>query len=88
VSHDLQAVREGSFDLALANPPYYSDHRITEHFARAALRLLAPGGELCLVTKAPERPGEILGILFGGFDAVARRGYAVLKARKTLDRPP
>ena len=43
----------GSFDLALANPPYYADFRIAELFVDSAWRALAPGGTLLVVTKQP-----------------------------------
>lgn len=43
----------GSWDLALTNPPYYSDFRIAELFVDAAWRGLAPGGTLLVVTKQP-----------------------------------
>jgi 16S rRNA (guanine1207-N2)-methyltransferase len=43
----------GSYDLALANPPYYGDFRIAERFVEAAHAALAPGGTLLIVTKQP-----------------------------------
>ena len=43
----------GSYDLALANPPYYADFRIAALFVEAAREALAPGGTLLLVTKQP-----------------------------------
>jgi len=43
----------GTYDLALANPPYYADFRIAELFVEAARRALAPGGTLLIVTKQP-----------------------------------
>jgi len=43
----------GTYDLALANPPYYSDFRIAELFVEAAHMALAPGGTLLIVTKQP-----------------------------------
>jgi len=43
----------GTFDLVLANPPYYADFRIAELFVDAAWRALAPGGTLLVVTKQP-----------------------------------
>jgi 16S rRNA (guanine1207-N2)-methyltransferase len=79
---DLSAVRDGAFDLVLANPPYYSDHRITRLFTREAHRTLVPGGELLLVTKARERPLEIARETFGGARVEERRGYAVIRAAK------
>ncbi len=43
----------GSYDLVLANPPYYSDFRIAQLFVDAAWKALAPGGTLLVVTKQP-----------------------------------
>jgi 16S rRNA (guanine1207-N2)-methyltransferase len=48
-----QVPEPGTWDLALANPPYYSDFRIAELFVEAARLALAPGGTLLLVTKQP-----------------------------------
>lgn len=44
----------GSYDLAVANPPYYADFRIAALFLQAAARGLRPGGMLYLVTKHPD----------------------------------
>jgi 16S rRNA (guanine1207-N2)-methyltransferase len=44
----------GSWDLALANPPYYSDFRLAEIFVESARMALAPGGTLLVVTKQPQ----------------------------------
>jgi 16S rRNA (guanine1207-N2)-methyltransferase len=43
----------GQFDLALANPPYYSGFQIAEHFLRAGYDALCVGGKLIVVTKFP-----------------------------------
>ncbi|MCC6492566.1 MAG: methyltransferase [Pirellulales bacterium] len=43
----------GSYDLALANPPYYADFRIAELFLAAAHRSLRRGGRVLAVTKRP-----------------------------------
>lgn len=43
----------GDWDLALANPPYYSDFRLAELFCESARLALAPGGTLLVVTKQP-----------------------------------
>ena len=43
----------GSYDLVLANPPYYADFRIAEMFVESAWQALAPGGTLLVVTKQP-----------------------------------
>lgn len=40
-------------DLAFANPPYFSDEQIAQHFVDTSLRLLRTGGALLSVTKKP-----------------------------------
>lgn len=44
----------GSWDLVLANPPYYADFRIARLFVDAAFTALAPGGTLLVATKRPQ----------------------------------
>jgi 16S rRNA G1207 methylase RsmC len=46
--------RPASYDMAVANPPYYADFRIARLFVDAAAVALAPGGHLYLVTKHPQ----------------------------------
>ena len=43
-----------AIDLALANPPYFGDDRISQHFVDTAVGVLRPGGALLVVTKNPE----------------------------------
>lgn len=40
-------------DLALANPPYFGDDTISQHFVDSCLSALRPGGALLVVTKQP-----------------------------------
>jgi 16S rRNA G1207 methylase RsmC len=53
VTAELNATGEysdaGTFDLAVANPPYYADFRIAELFLTAAHRSLRPGGRVLVV---------------------------------------
>jgi 16S rRNA G1207 methylase RsmC len=42
---------DDQFELALANPPYYSDHAISKRFADSAWDCLVVGGALITVTK-------------------------------------
>lgn len=42
-----------SYDIAVANPPYYADFRIARLFVDTAAVALRPGGMLYLVTKHP-----------------------------------
>ena len=43
-----------AIDLALANPPYFGNDRISQHFVDTAIDVLRPGGALLVVTKSPE----------------------------------
>jgi 16S rRNA (guanine1207-N2)-methyltransferase len=58
ISVELEATghyaEAGSYDLALANPPYYGAFRIARLFLEAARRSLRAGGRLLLVTKSTE----------------------------------
>lgn len=70
----------GTYDLALANPPYYADFRIAALFVEAARRALAPGGTLLIVTK---QPTWYLDQLPTEWDSVAReevKHYHVIEA--------
>ena len=70
----------GTYDLALANPPYYADFRIAALFVEAARRSLTPGGTLLVVTK---QPSWYLEQLPAEWDSVAReevKHYHVIEA--------
>ncbi len=70
----------GTYDLALANPPYYADFRIAALFVETARRALAPGGTLLVVTK---QPSWYLEQLPTEWDSVAReevKHYHVIEA--------
>jgi 16S rRNA G1207 methylase RsmC len=78
---DGQGLVPGVHDMVLANPPYYSNHRIDELFISVAERALTPGGLLLLVTKFPNWFEERLG---AGFSDVQTRkfGHYVVVAGK------
>lgn len=42
-----------AIDLVLANPPYFGDDRISQHFVDTGVSVLRPGGALLVVTKSP-----------------------------------
>jgi 16S rRNA G1207 methylase RsmC len=79
---DFSCLRDGAFDVALANPPYFGDFRIAELFAIEGRRVLRSGGAFHIVTKAPERVLEIVQSVFGSSSSSQRRGYAILSSRK------
>lgn len=70
----------GTFDLALANPPYFSNFRIAEIFVQAAKNSLRPGGRLHFVTKQPEWFADRFVEVFDEVSVLESRGYFVVKA--------
>ena len=70
----------GTFDLALANPPYFSNFRIAEIFVQAAMNSLKPGGRLHFVTKQPEWFANRFVEIFDEVSVLESRGYFVVKA--------
>jgi 16S rRNA G1207 methylase RsmC len=80
-SADMNELKPGSFDVVLANPPYYAQSNIARLFIEKARGLLRPRGRLYLVTKQADLVGPILAEQFGRADVTDRRGYIVLSAQ-------
>ncbi|MFO0903501.1 MAG: methyltransferase [Pirellulales bacterium] len=76
----------GQYDLALANPPYYSHHRIAELFVLGAVQALRPDGQLLLVTKDPVWYDENLPRWFHEQEILAVRSYFVVRAVGVTNR--
>jgi 23S rRNA (guanine1835-N2)-methyltransferase len=76
----LNGMTEGSFDVVLANPPYFASLSIAQAFVEQSRPLLKKGGRLYLVTKQPTQVGPMVAEHFGVTEAVERRGYVVLCA--------
>lgn len=72
----------GSWDLALANPPYYSDFRLAEIFVEAARMALAPGGTLLVVTKQPTWYVENLPRMWINVAREEVKGYHLIEAQR------
>ncbi len=51
LNHDGDLPQITDIDVALLNPPYYSNFTIAEHFVATAARLLVDGGRAVVVTK-------------------------------------
>jgi len=82
---DGRSVPPASFDLVLANPPYYSSFRIAEIFMATAAKALRPGGQLLVVTKRPDWYQTRLQEEFTDFTADEVRRYFVCSARRSSD---
>ncbi len=79
-SSTVTGPEEGTFDVALANPPYYAAGSIARLFIERSKAMLTPQGRFFFVTKQPE---EVLGVVeevFGAVETVLHRGYVVLCA--------
>ncbi len=72
----------GAFDCVVTNPPYATEFRVTEMFARVGHRALKRGGKLYMVGKNNERMVELVGEIFGNVETRLRRGYMVAVAEK------
>ncbi len=68
----------GSYDLALANPPYYGNFRIAELFLDAAHRALRPRGRVVVVTKLVEWYEEHMSRWFDELEVNEQRGYQIV----------
>ena len=79
-SHDLAELPRDSFNVILANPPYFAHESIARRFIERGLALLAPGGRYYLVTKQVGSIGERVAETFGEVEMVERRGYTVFSS--------
>ena len=71
-----------SFDVVLANPPYYANAEIARLFVDAARGLLATNGRFYFVTRMPTATvGEVFAA-FGDCSVIENRGYSVVLAEK------
>lgn len=75
---------DGTFDVFVGNPPYYSDYRIAEVFLETAKRALKPGGVCYTVCKNAAGLEPVQRQYFPDVEIIKRRGYAVLKSVKLL----
>ncbi|MBI3724799.1 methyltransferase [bacterium] len=80
---DLEDLGDEPFDLALANPPYYSNFRIATAFVRRAHEMLRDGGRLALVAKAKDEHLGIVRSIFGDAELEdVPGGYGIVRATK------
>ena len=69
-----------SYDVAIANPPYFANSAIARLFIERAKQLLTPQGRFFIVTKTPEEIGNVVLEVFGNAVGYENRGYTILKA--------
>ena len=73
---------DGTFDVFVGNPPYYSDYRIAEVFLETAKRALKPGGICYTVVKNAAGLKPVQEKYFPNVEVIGRRGYSVLKSKR------
>jgi 16S rRNA (guanine1207-N2)-methyltransferase len=71
---------EGTFDVVLANPPYYGAGSIAQLFIERGKALLTSDGRFYLVTRQPNEVAPQMVQTFGEIDALEHRGYTLLSA--------
>jgi 16S rRNA G1207 methylase RsmC len=76
----LQGLEEGSFNVIVANPPYYAKSDITRLFVEGAKGLLKRGGRYYIVTKMPTAVVPMIFETFGDCSVIENRGYSVVMA--------
>jgi 16S rRNA (guanine1207-N2)-methyltransferase len=81
-SHTFTEWPDASFDVVLANPPYYGHGSIVRLFIEQSKALLRSGGVLYLVTKQVEATWPILQEHFPEPELHENRGYVVFRCTK------
>jgi 16S rRNA (guanine1207-N2)-methyltransferase len=76
----VEGPAEDSFDVVLANPPYFANSSVAHLFIRRAKAMLTPQGRFFMVTRQPGEVGEVLLETFDEAEAVTHRGYTILCA--------
>ena len=83
-SHTLTEWPDASFDVVLANPPYYAHGSIIRLFIERSKALLRSGGVLYLVTKQVDATWPILQEHFPEPQLYENRGYVVFRAQPSV----
>lgn len=86
VNHDGKIDDPGTYDLAVANPPYYANFRIAQHFIETAVGALRPGGRLMLVSKHPKWYQENITRWLEECEVFTSRRYAMATGIKPLKK--
>jgi 16S rRNA (guanine1207-N2)-methyltransferase len=76
----VEGLEENSFDVVLANPPYYASGSIANLFIDRGRALLTSQGSFYLVTRMPNEVVEAVERAFGRVEILVHRGYSILVA--------
>jgi len=76
----LEGLEPKSFNVIVANPPYYAKSDITTLFVEGAKDLLQRNGRYYIVTKMPTAVVPLIFETFGDCSVIENRGYSVVIA--------
>ena len=71
-----------SFDVAVANPPYFAGFRIARFFLETARAALRPGGRIYVVSKQPEWYAENMPQWFDNVTVAPSKGYWIARGSR------
>ncbi|MGH7223268.1 MAG: class I SAM-dependent methyltransferase [Gemmataceae bacterium] len=83
-SSRVEGLQARSFDVVLANPPYYANTAIARLFIARSRELLKPEGRFYLVTKQVEEIADLMMETFEHVEATMHRGYTILSNTETI----
>jgi 16S rRNA G1207 methylase RsmC len=75
----MEGLEPASFDVILANPPYFANSWIAQMFIERSKPLLRPGGRFYLVTKMVNHVAPFMAEVFPDSTWEERRGYHILR---------
>ena len=73
------------FDLALANPPYFSNYAIADLFLDTAHRALKPRSKVLIVTKTPNWFVERMPLWYADVEVAEANDYWIVTGKKRKD---
>jgi 16S rRNA (guanine1207-N2)-methyltransferase len=71
-----------TFDLALANPPYFSNYAIADLFLDTSFRALKPKAKVLIVTKTPNWFVERMPLWYADVEVAEAKDYWIVTGRK------
>lgn len=80
LSSDGECDQSATYDIAVCNPPYYSNFKIAELFIDASRRALKPGGRIYIVTKTGQWYEENLYPGWRDITITQGKQYAIVEA--------
>ena len=82
-----QSPESDAFDLALANPPYFSNYAIADLFLDTAHRALKPKSKILIVTKTPNWFVERMPLWYADVEVGEANAYWIVSGKKRKEQP-